>query len=235
VVIVDAGSGARDLGDALIQEFHADLPPLHLFLTHFHWDHIQGLPLFAPLFHPAANICFRASKTSEEIRGCLAGQMRDPYFPMPFEDLRSTQSFDQVFPGQPLSLGPITVTPFLLNHPQGAFGYRFEAGGAAFVHISDHEHGDPAVDAGVRRHAQGADTLVYDAQYTPREYEGKHGWGHSTYVEAARLAQDAGVKRLVLFHHDPRHDDAFLEAMLIEAKKHFSGTEMAREDSVLEI
>jgi phosphoribosyl 1,2-cyclic phosphodiesterase len=228
VLVIDAGSGARKLGLALAGEFAGRKLDLHLLLTHFHWDHIQGIPFFAPLFGPANCLTFHSSRPPEKVRAFLAGQMLDPYFPIGFDNLPARREFAQM-EYRATRLGGIQVHPFPLNHPQGATGYRLEAGGAVIVHASDLEHGDPRLDSVLRDHAEGADVLIYDAQYSPEEYESRRGWGHSTWLEATRVARDAHVKQLVLFHHDPGHDDGTLQDFVHQARRTFENTEAAKE------
>jgi ribonuclease BN (tRNA processing enzyme) len=114
-------------------------------------------------------------------------------------------------------------------------GYRIEFRGAVVVHASDLEHGNSEMDAVLRQYARDADILIYDAQYTAQEYESKKGWGHSTWLEGARVANEANVKQLILFHHDPSHDDVFLTALLREARSHFPNTEAAREGLTIRV
>ncbi len=123
----------------------------------------------------------------------------------------------------------VTVRPFALNHPQGAQGYRIESGGRSLVYATDLEHGNSELDSVLREHSQNADVLIYDAQYTPKEYERHRGWGHSTWLEETRLARDASVQTLVLFHQDPAHDDRALQGILKQARKRFENTLAARE------
>jgi len=228
VLVIDAGSGARMLGLALAGEFAGQKLNLHLLLTHFHWDHIQGIPFFAPLFGASNSVTFHSTTPPEKVRAILDGQMLDPYFPIGFENLPARREFVQA-EYQATRLGGIQVHPFPLNHPQGATGYRLEAGGAVIVHASDLEHGDPRLDSILRDHAEGADVLIYDAQYSPEEYESKRGWGHSTWLEAARVARDCHVKQLVLFHHDPGHDDGTVQNFVDQARRTFENTEAAKE------
>jgi phosphoribosyl 1,2-cyclic phosphodiesterase len=232
LLMIDAGSGARQLGLDLADEFAGGNLDLHVLFTHFHWDHIQGLPFFAPLTGPANRITFHAARSAEETRNILAGQMLKPYYPIGFDDLSAQREFVETT-CQTTRLGNIVVHPFPLNHPQGANGYRLEAGGAVIVHASDLEHGDPRLDSILRDYAQGADVLIYDAQYSPEEYETRRGWGHSTWLEAARVARDAQAKRLILFHHDPGHDDQTLESLADQARRTFENTEAAKEGSTV--
>jgi phosphoribosyl 1,2-cyclic phosphodiesterase len=226
VAVIDAGTGLRGLG-ASLRDRVTQAPVIHLLLTHFHWDHIQGLPFFAPLYSPAAEIVFHSGRAPEEVRRILAGQMAEPYFPVAFETLPSRLRYIQGdSPG---------FRCFPLNHPQGCHGYRVEADGVAVVYACDFEHGDPAADAALREHSRNADVLIYDAQYTPEEYESRRGWGHSTWLEATKVARDAGVKRLVLTHHDPSHDDAALTEILASARGEFENTYMAREGCTIDL
>ncbi len=230
--IFDGGTGMRELGIQLART-HAAAPQaasqsLHVFLTHFHWDHVQGIPFFAPLYAPGNHITFHSSHPEEQLRNTLSGQMATPYFPVPFESLAAKMSFGRVG-SDPVRFGDLQVSTFPLNHPQGASGYRIESDGAVLVYASDLEHGQPKFDAILRQAAQGADVLVYDAQFTPEEYQHHIGWGHSTWLEATRVAKDTGVKKLILFHHDPAHDDAFLDGIVEQARRHFPTTIAARE------
>jgi ribonuclease BN (tRNA processing enzyme) len=154
--------------------------------------------------------------------------MTHPYFPVAFELLAAKREFVQITE-EALRYGDLTVRSFPLNHPQGASGFRLESGGAVIVHACDHEHGDARLDRTMREYAEGADVLIYDAQFTPDEYPSKAGWGHSTWLEGVKVARDAGVKQLILSHHDPSHTDDMLRALLAEAKVEFENTELAKE------
>lgn len=230
-LLIDCGSGARELGDRLLG---GDAHTVHILFTHFHWDHIQGLPYFAPLFDPRFELVFWARCPEDELRRCLRLQMGHPFFPLPLDEVAALTQFRSIRSGEPFDLAGLRVEAFPLCHPQGASGYRIEDGATSVVHASDHECGpQPAIDDGIRRAAQGARLLVMDAQYTPEEYAGKIGWGHSSFAHAAGVAHDAGVERLALFHHDPAHDDDFLDQMLARAQEIFPATLMAREGDTL--
>lgn len=228
IVIIDGGTGLRNLGLHLMRNVQAPKYPIHFLMTHFHWDHIQGIPFFAPLYVAANAVTFHSSRASDDTREILEGQMAHPYFPVPFEMLPAKREFVCV-PPEGLRYGDLHIYPFPMNHPQGATGYRLESKGAIVVHASDLEHGNAEMDAVLREHARDADILIYDSQYTPKEYESKKGWGHSTWVEATRVAREANVKRLILFHHDPSHSDTFLESLVVEARSHFPNTDAAKE------
>lgn len=225
LVLIDAGSGLSNVNcDA-----HASR--LHFLMTHFHIDHIQGLPFFAPLFESAAQMTFWSHEPPTMVGPTLDVLMSSPYSPA-LDSVAATREYHQT-DGSAFALGAITIHPFPLNHPQGALGYRIESGGATIVHASDLEHGHAELDTVLRDYAQDADVLIYDAQYTDEEYGSKRGWGHSTWREATRVARDAGVKQLMLFHHDPRHDDRTMQAIATEARRHFENTDAAREGVLL--
>lgn len=234
-VILDAGTGIRNLGMELLRA--SDSEPVrdyHIFLSHFHWDHLQGLPFFLPLYNPANTITFYSPHTTEHLQEVLQGQMATPYFPVGFNVLAAATKFVQV--GQrPFQLGDVEITSFALTHPQGASGYRIECGGKAVVYATDHEHGVTEADDRLLHVAQGADLLFYDSQFTPEEYPSRKGWGHGTWKEAARVGAKAGVKKLVLFHHDPGHDDAQMDSIVTQAQADFPDTIAAMEGRTLKV
>jgi phosphoribosyl 1,2-cyclic phosphodiesterase len=228
VIVIDAGTGIIGMAEALAQTANGRALFAHVLLTHFHWDHIQGLPFFTPLYNPANRVHFYSERPAEVIEETLEGQMSRPYFPVPFETAAAKREFVDTR-GQEILLGDVRVRSFPINHPQGACGYRVEANGAVVVHVSDHEHGDERFDAVIRENAQGADVLIFDSQYTPEEYAAKRGWGHSTYAHAACVARACNVGQLVLFHHDPGHNDDSMNDIVAAARQHFPNTEAARE------
>ncbi|MBS1858094.1 MAG: MBL fold metallo-hydrolase, partial [Acidobacteria bacterium] len=216
-----AGTGIRRLGQELMRSGLKDRK-INLFLTHFHWDHIHGLPFFAPIFEnvPISFFTGGSGHTSESV---LAGQMKSPYFPVDFKAAGSKCDFFDM-DGSPFRSGPCTVQAFPVHHPQGAFGFRVEAFGSSLAYVPDREPGDPKLDRILCQSVEGVDILIHDAQYTPEEYELYRGWGHSTWLQAAQVAADCRVKQLVLFHHDPEHDDAAVERIQSEARQHFPNT-----------
>jgi phosphoribosyl 1,2-cyclic phosphodiesterase len=232
ILVFDAGTGIRALGNSLTSGTPDERLVIHVFFTHFHGDHIHGLPFFAPLNHEHNQVTFRAHRTGVGLFDVLEGHIREPYFPVDFADFPAQRKLIEI-DHEPLSIGEATIRPFRLHHPQGATGYRIEVDGAAIVYASDHEHGNPETDAILLEHARDADILVYDAQYTPEDYERHVGWGHSTWLEATKLAREAGVERLLLFHHSPFRDDDSLDEIVREARTHFESTSAAREGSVL--
>ena len=227
LMVLDGGSGLRALGNMVNAQGLAKIE-LDLLLTHFHWDHIQGIPFFAPLFRPNCAMRFHSIESPDRLKQILQEQMRPPYFPVQMPavqaDIRYLQADKKGF-----ELNGLRIRPFRLTHPDGAHGYRIESPDAVIVYATDHEHGDAKTDAGLREYARGADLLIYDAQYTPEEYTARHGWGHSTWLEATRVAADASVKQLALFHHDPLHDDAALDRIVEAARREFPATIAAKE------
>ena len=232
ILIFDGGSGMRELGQQLATEFSGQDLAANLFLTHFHWDHIQGIPYFRPLFAPTTTLGVHSWTSGQETRRILEGQMRTPYFPVHLADVSARLRFEQM-KSERVKLGEVSVESFPLNHPQGAYGYRIEAGGKSIVYATDLEHGDAQLDRVLRDYASGADVLIYDAQYNDEEYASHRGWGHSTWREATCVARDAGVGRLFLIHFDPTHTDADVAESERRAMAEFDAASAAREGLVV--
>jgi len=225
--IFDAGTGIRNLGIAQ-PDCVGEQRNLHIFLTHFHWDHLQGLPFFTPLYSADNTLTFHSACLADELRAILATQMSKPFFPVRFDLVAANMKFEQL--GRvPVRFGAVEIASFPLHHPGGACGYTIDVGGARVVYATDHEHGDAEADARLVDVSRGADLLIYDSQYTPEEYEGHMGWGHSTWLQATRVAAAAGVKELVLFHHDPSHSDSTMFSILDQAQREFQNTTLAVE------
>jgi phosphoribosyl 1,2-cyclic phosphodiesterase len=231
-VIFDAGSGIRALGQTLMQEAAGAPINAKIFLTHFHWDHIQGIPFFAPLYGPNNHISFLSGSTGRPLQETLEGQMAKPYFPIDFGQVAARRDFQQIETGAAIKVGGLTIRPFPLNHPQGASGYRIECNGVVIVYATDFEHGVGESDAVLYEYAQNANILICDAQYTPAEYETHRGWGHSTWQNAVLLAREARAEHLMLFHHDPSHDDQAMMQISQNARMQFENTTGAWEGFV---
>jgi phosphoribosyl 1,2-cyclic phosphodiesterase len=230
-ILLDAGTGLRRLGDSLL----AEKKPISatLLLSHFHWDHIQGLPFFVPAYLPSTSLDIVGGNVRSSLRDALVHQMTDPVFPVRFDELGGKITTRDVRVGDRFDIGDAHVTVGKGNHPGGVLAYRIEHGGKALVYATDTEH-FACVDPDLRSFARGADILIYDAQYTPEEYAGKTGrsrvgWGHSTFVAAAELAREADVGKLVLFHHDPQRTDAGVDEIEARAKILFTDAVAARE------
>lgn len=237
-IILDAGTGLRTLGDAMLREG----APVRatLLLSHFHWDHIQGLPFFVPAYLPTTKLdVIGGTDGRGAMKEKLSRQMTEPHFPVQLDDLSAEITMREVRPNQSFDVGSARVKVARLNHPGGVFAYRIEHAGRAVVYATDTEH-YACIDPVLLSLAQGADVLIYDAQYTPEEYAGalgrsKVGWGHSTYVAAAELANAAGVGELVLFHHDPQRTDAGVAEIENRARELFLASRAAREGLAIEV
>ncbi len=232
VLILDSGTGIVGLGKSLEPRRAQEVDFL---MSHLHWDHIQGFPFFDPAFRRDALLRIHGNtKFAESFEEAFAAQMGGAYHPVPFRSLPARIEFVNVGHGEKLDLdAQVAVTMADLDHPGGSIGYRIEHGGRSVVYATDHEH-FTFVDPNLIALARGADVLIYDAMYTDDEYLGnvgfhRVGWGHSTWQYAARTAIEAGVKQLVLFHHDPAHDDACLEAIERLAQQRFPRTTVAWE------
>jgi phosphoribosyl 1,2-cyclic phosphodiesterase len=228
-LIFDAGSGIRALGQKLVQEANGAPISTNIFLTHFHWDHIQGLPFFAPIYGEKNSIAFHSGRTGRDLQEALEGQMAQPYYPIDLAQVAAHRSFCEMDAGADLEIGGALVRPFALNHPQGASGYRIQCGDSVVVYATDYEPGVPELDEILLAHTQNADVLICDAQYTPAEYDCHQGWGHGTWLQTTALAREAGAKQLVLFHHDPTHDDHIMARIQTEARTEFANTAAAWE------
>lgn len=223
LLIFDLGSGARPLGEA----YGRGPEPLraHIFLSHYHYDHLQGLPFFTPMFNPRNSfVMVGPSKGGAGVQAVLEGQMVQPYFPVTAKMVfRAAVEYRSVQAGDVLDIGGAKISAVDLNHPGGNLGYRIDYKGKSVVYATDVEHGNE-MDAKLAEFSRDADLLIYDAMYTEDEYLGKQGppktgWGHSTWQAAVEAANNANVKTLVLFHHDPTRDDDGLEKMLKLVRK----------------
>jgi phosphoribosyl 1,2-cyclic phosphodiesterase len=231
-IILDMGSGLAQLGKHL-----RGAAPMkaNIFLSHYHWDHILGLPFFGPAYDPRNELVIHgAPRLGKTVREILAGQMINPYFPVSLAEMRSTLHFHGIESGGKVHLGDTTVIARELAHPGGALGFRIERGGSSIVYATDFEHGCGGDEALIEL-SKDADVLVYDATYGVAEYRTHVGWGHSTWAEGVRFAKAANVKRLVLFHHDPAHDDSEVDELLRLARAKFKNTEAAREGRTISL
>ncbi len=237
-LIFDGGTGLHLLGQSLMAESPVKA---HLFFSHSHWDHIQGFPFFIPAFIRGNTFKIYAvpSPNGATIKQTLHDQMLHPNFPVPLQIMRADLEFYNLEMGETLHCGDVTVETRPLNHPGEAVGYRVNWQGLSAAYITDTEHFPDRLDDNVLALAWQADVMIIDATYTDEEYNdpkySKVGWGHSTWQQAVKIAQAAQVKQLVLFHHDPAHNDDFLDRIGEEARKIFPETILAREGLSIEL
>ncbi|MBI4466180.1 MAG: MBL fold metallo-hydrolase [Acidobacteria bacterium] len=233
--ILDCGTGFRQFGQALQKEFGTKPIKARIFLTHYHWDHIQGIPFFTPLYHQRNQFIFHSYEfLDESVQQALEEQMTDPYFPVDMSTMRAHRHFFRI-EEERIAYDDLTLISKRLNHPQGCLGYRIECDGKVLVYATDNEPGDRKGDRNVRRLADGADVLIYDAQYTPEEMKHFRRWGHSNWKEGVRIATECKAKRLVLFHHDPDRDDRSVDKILKRTRDRFDDVVAAHEGMVLKI
>jgi len=234
--ILDCGTGFRVLGQALRHEFNGNPVSAHIFVSHFHWDHIQGLPFFGPLYdNPENRFLFHSSSRIRSLKRVLEEQMASPYFPVGLAEMQAHQSFYDLEEGR-IPLGDVMLQSMWLNHPQGCMGFRLETKEGVVVYATDNEPGDSEFDKNLRQLAAGADVLIYDAQYLPEEYEARRrGWGHSHWREAVNVVMQSGAQELILFHHDPDHDDACIDKVVSEARNYYPRVRAAAEGMQIEV
>jgi phosphoribosyl 1,2-cyclic phosphodiesterase len=222
-IIFDAGTGLRLLGIHLMKEFQDRSIDLTVLLTHTHWDHIQGFPFFQPAYQPRNKIRILGHEgTRRSLQSTLEVQMESPYFPVSFKDLPGNIQIEEVKDLE-FSIGKLKVRAAQTKHPGVAMGYRVETSAGAICFVPDHESAPGESPGAVGDLIAGADVLLMDSQYTADEYPQKVGWGHGCLDDVVRVACDAGVRRLYLFHHDPTHDDEFIERMVGRARELASG------------
>jgi phosphoribosyl 1,2-cyclic phosphodiesterase len=213
-LVFDAGTGIRELG----YEILADKKPTccHLFFSHFHWDHIQGLPFFGPAFDARNSIVFHSPVA--DFRSILEGQMKPPYFPISMDVMSADKKFDELN-GEPVRLGGVEISYRAMNHPGGCYSYAVVEGGIKAIYSTDTElrEEDFVRSPENKAYFQDADLLILDTQYTLGEAIEKYNWGHSSFSLASDFAATWGIKRLVLFHHEPSYSDLKIDTIFKNA------------------
>ena len=234
-IILDAGTGIRTLGHDFLKR---SMKSAMILLTHTHWDHINGFPFFAPAFRPGYSFHIMAGHLSDRggIENILASQMAHPMFPVPLNAMQAELTFSDFRAGAEFSLGDgIEVRTAPLRHPNEATAYRIDYRGASVCYVTDTEHTPGRLDENVLGLIDGAGLVIYDCTYTDDEFPSKVGWGHSTWQEGVRLCRAANVHRLAIFHHDPDHDDQFMEHLEDTARQTWEGALVARDNMELTI
>ncbi len=247
-VIIDAGTGIRRLGKEMMAgEFGAGSGEAHLLVSHTHWDHIQGLPFFAPLYQKGNRFhVYAKQRDDQHLSAIFASQSDSPYFTVPFDKVQAEVAFRELSEDTRFEIGPVRVRCARLNHPWSALAYRLDCEGGSVAYVTDTapfrdilidkefirqppRPGDPlkpedaaklrAMRDGVVRLCEGADLVIYDTQFTPEEYVSRPHWGHSCPEDAIEIAEAAGAKTLALFHHAPERSDEELDLVLAACRK----------------
>lgn len=221
IVIIDAGSGIRRLGNSLVKEKRKEL---NIIFTHAHWDHILGFPFFKPLYIKDTRInMLGASLAQESIKQIISKTMQAPNFPVRFEDMKAEISYIGACPDW-FRIKGLSITPIHLSHPNQGLGYKFSENGKNFVFITDNEltyiHPGGLKFEDYIEFSRGADLLIHDSEYLPEEYNKfTKTWGHSVYLDSLTLALEAGVKKFGLFHHNQERTDEQIDSMVLDCKR----------------
>ena len=215
IIIVDAGTGIRRLGNQLLNEGRFEY---HFVFTHAHWDHVMGFPFFKPIFYKRAKfLMHRCPFQSKFVETVLTKVMSPPYFPVRYDDLQAELSYQEACP-TPFEIGSVSIVPIPISHPNNGSGYKFVEDGKTFVFLTDNElgfvHSGGLTSKDYMEFSSGADLLIHDAEYTPEEYETAINWGHSMYTEVLDLSFEAGVKQLGLFHLNQDRTDRDMDEIV---------------------
>lgn len=232
--ILDCGTGLRTLGNRWTAKQGDEGIDAHILVTHYHWDHIQGLPFFHPFFDAQNSFHFYSFQSKylgpDSLRQVLERQLASPYFPVDVSMMSAARHFREVTGGEKWEIEGTRITAAWLHHPQGCLGYRIDTTAGSIVYATDNEPGVPEFDQNLRQLAQGADVLIYDAQYSPEQLASdRKGWGHSSWLEGVKIAREAKVGNLILFHHDPDSSDKVVDGFLSAARQEFPSSWAATE------
>jgi phosphoribosyl 1,2-cyclic phosphodiesterase len=236
--ILDCGTGLRALGSRWSGGEPGGSPNAHIFVTHYHWDHIQGLPFFSPLYDEKNEFQFYSFRSKflgpDSLRQVFEAQMAIPYFPVDISAMTAHRKFREITGGESFQIGENRVTTRWLNHPQGCLGFRIETSAGTVVYATDNEPGVPELDKNLKELADNADIFINDAQYSPAQLAtDRKGWGHSAWSEGVKIAREMNVKTLVLFHHDPDSTDRVVDQLLRHAREEFDSVFAASEGMVI--
>jgi phosphoribosyl 1,2-cyclic phosphodiesterase len=237
-IILDCGTGLRMLGNRWATPSPGSGAETHILITHYHWDHIQGVPFFAPLYVEDNKFHFYSFRSKflgrDSLKQVFEAQMAVPYFPVDMSVMSAQREFQEVEGGESFTIGENKITTRWLNHPQGCLGFRIETSAGTVVYATDNEPGDAKLDESLRELAKRADIFINDAQFTPEQLgTTKKGWGHSSWLAGVRAARQAEAKTLVLFHHDPDSTDRMVDSLLRQARNEFDSVFAASEGMVI--
>ena len=241
LIILDAGSGLRFLGNHLMNK---EPIKANVLFSHLHWDHIQGWPFFMPAYSPNNEFILRSHyRNGNSLKKILSAQMSSPVFPVKLQEMKSKLIFRPFKNGENFPIGNAKIQTVPVKHPQKCTAFRIEFHNKVLLYATDIEHQKgKGIDSKILKAAKDVDCLIYDATYTSNEYEGigpqevsKKGWGHSTWEEGIRLAKEGNVKQLVLFHHEPNRTDQELITIEKKAQKQFPKTKAAKEGMILHL
>ncbi len=230
LLVFDCGTGLWMLGKSLVREF-GDRPIIgDILISHYHWDHIQGLPFFQPLYEKSNEFHFHSlDLPPHTVEKALHGLMADPYFPVRMDAMAAARKYSSV-PDGPFQIRDFTVQGRRVSHPQGCLCFRVENNGKVVTYATDNEPGDASSAQALREMAQDAEVLIFDSQYSSDQLrKEKKGWGHNSWENGAALCEQAGVRQLILFHHDPESTDEVIDEMLAKARARFPNCRAAFE------
>ncbi len=227
-IIFDAGSGLRPCGDQLAK---STVKGVNIFLSHYHHDHIMGFPFFKPAYDSDFSLKVHGPTPQgmQSVNDALEAYLSDPFFPIGLDQVMPHVQFKTLTPSETIKLGDVMVNSTPLNHPGGAVGYRVQSGPLSVCYITDLEHTPGDVNKKLISFIRGTDLLIYDSTYTDDEFPTHCGWGHSTWQEAVRLGHAGNAKHIAIYHHDPEHDDRFMNNIEEQAKALCSASIVTRD------
>ena len=243
--ILDCGTGIRMLGKNLVAQANRrgsdqgnSGTEAHILVTHYHWDHIQGIPFFHPFFQAQNRFSFYSFQSKQlgrnSLRQVFETQVARPYFPVDVAAMTAARMFREVAGGDKWTIEGTRIAATSLYHPQGCLGYRLDTSAGSIVYATDNEPGSVEHDENLRELADGADMLIYDAQYSPEQVAStRKGWGHSSWLEGVKIVRECKARTLVLFHHDPDSSSRIVDGFLSAARAEFSNTWAAMEGMTL--
>lgn len=229
-LIIDAGTGIRNLGKDIMSGKVGIGEEIFLGFTHFHWDHIQGFPFFAPAYNPDSKIQISTAgeRNIYNLKDIFSTQMQSVYFPVQLENMGAQITFEK-YETQVVGKKGASVSTIDVSHPGGCIAARFQLRNKSIVFCTDIEHPN-GIDESIVKFSMNADILIHDAQFTDKELETHKGWGHSSYGQAIKVAEKSNAKQLIITHHDPDHDDEFLRKMEKHCQDRFKDLIFARDN-----